>query len=68
MFQCMDVCNTEVDAKIMIKGKEDSIGLKAYGKALQQIAGEEVVDSISLLKAKPFVAIHQNGIINSIRQ
>ena len=29
MFQCMDVCNTEVVAKIMIKGKEDSTVLKS---------------------------------------
>ena len=35
MFQCMDICN-KVVAKIMIKGKEDSAMLKAYGNALQK--------------------------------
>ena len=66
----MDVCNTEVVAKIMIKGKEDSVVLKAYGKALQEITGEEAIElsSVSLLKVKPFIAIHQDGIINSIHQ
>ena len=68
MFQYMDVCNTEVVAKITIKGKEDSVVLKAYGKAFQEITGEEAgeLSSISLLKAKPFMAIHQDGIVNSI--
>ena len=52
MLQCMDICNRDVVGKIMIKGREDSVVLKAYGTVLKEIVGEEEItglDSISLL-------------------
>ena len=50
---------------MLIKSSSGNISLKAYGKVLQQIA--EDVTSIGLLRADPFTAIHQDGIIRSVK-
>lgn len=66
MLQCLEACKEEVAAQMMIKSSTGNTMLKAYGKVLQQIAGEEVT-SIGLLRAGSFTAFHQDGIIRSVK-
>lgn len=65
MFQCLDACKEEATAQLMVRSSTGNLMFKAFGKVLQQIAGEEVT-AITLLQAQPFTAFHQDGIINSI--
>ena len=67
MLQFFNACKEEVAAQMMIKSGSENVLLKGYGKILQQITGEEVTP-IGLLRAKPFTAYHQDGIIHSIKQ
>ncbi|XP_065913327.1 uncharacterized protein [Dysidea avara] len=68
MLQCTDECKTEATAQMMIRSESSSsvVTLKAFGRSLQEIAGEEVSSPLALLKATPFSATHQHGVIQSV--
>ena len=67
MLQLLEACKEDMTAQLMIKsGSSENILLKAYGKVLQQITGEEVT-SIRFLQADPFTAFHQDGVIRSVK-
>ena len=65
MLQSTDECNT-VQMMIRSSSSTQNIILEAFGKCLQEIAGEEVSSPLALLKAAPFSATHQDGVIHSI--
>ena len=65
MLQSTDECNTEATVQMMIRSSSSTqnIILEAFGKCLQEIAGEEVSSPLALLKAAllraaPFSATH----------
>ena len=68
MLQCTKECNTEATAQMMIRSSSSTqnVILKAFGKCLQEIAGEFVSSPLPLLKAAPFSATHQDGVIHSV--
>ena len=67
MLQLLGACKEEMAAQLMIKGgSSGNILLKAYGKVLHQITGGEVT-SYRLLSAGSFTALHQDGVIRSVK-
>lgn len=68
MMQCVDVSTQELSAQLVIKSANGNVTLRAFSKTVQDIADKPVneVTMVVLLKAKPFMLVHHQRIIQSI--
>ena len=68
MQQRIDICQTQLSAKLYISSGTDYLTLHAFGTNVTDITQEAAVTVDSLMTAPPFTLTHENNIITSIRR
>ena len=70
LMQCMEECDSELTAHVIVKGGNGRWMLRAFGKVVEDIAEKwgGGVTKVALLKARPFDMKIRDGIIKGVQR